>query len=93
MLGKALSGELSCMQICLVYQSSRWDGVLDDNFSYFSSKLYVVTPSLNCLLKTIQMRGQNVRFYAELTKIIPSHHQILPLVYGFMYKISKNLVA
>ena len=24
-------------------------GVFDDNFSYFSLKLYVVTPHLNCL--------------------------------------------
>ena len=48
----------------------------DDNFSYFSSKLYVVTPHLNCL---VQMRGHNLGFYAELTEIIPNYHQILPL--------------
>ena len=35
-----------------------------------------MTPHLNCL-KKIQMRGHNIWFYAELTKIIPNHHQIL----------------
>ena len=48
-------------------------------FSYFSSKPYVVTPHLNGLDETVQMRGHNICFYAELTKIIPSYHQILPL--------------
>ena len=28
-------------------------------FSYFSLKPYVVTPHLNSLLKTVQMRGHN----------------------------------
>ena len=51
----------------------------DDNFSYFSSKLYVVTPHLNCL-KTVQTRDHNICFDAELTKIIPDYHQILPLI-------------
>ena len=41
-----------------------------DNFSYFSMKPYVVTPQLNCLVKMVQMRGHNICFYAELTKII-----------------------
>ena len=29
-------------------------------FSYFSSKPYVVTPHLNRLIKTVQMRGHNI---------------------------------
>ena len=49
-------------------------------FLIFSSKPYVVTPHLNRLVKTVQMRGHNIRFYAELTKIIPNYHQILPLI-------------
>ena len=53
--------------------------IIEDNFSYFSLKLYVVTPHLNHLVKTVQMRGHNICFYAELTKIIPNYHQILPL--------------
>ena len=28
---------------------------------------------------SVRMRGHNVCFYAELTKIIPNYHQILPL--------------
>ena len=55
-------------------------GVFDDNFSYFSPKLYVVTPHLNRLIETVQMRGHNIWFHAELTKIIPNYHQILPLI-------------
>ena len=46
--------------------------IIRDNFSYFSFKLYVVTPHLNRLNKTVQMRGQNICLYAGLTKIIPN---------------------
>ena len=46
--------------------------ITEDNFSYFSLKLYVVTPHLNRLDETVQMRGHNICFYAELTKIIPN---------------------
>ena len=49
-------------------------------FSYFSLKPYVVTPHLNRLVETVQMRGHNICFYAELTKTIPKDHQILPLI-------------
>ena len=56
--------------------------IIKDNFSYFSSKPYVVTPHLNCLVETVQMRGLNICFNAELTKIkiIPNYHQIRPLI-------------
>ena len=47
--------------------SSRQEGVFDDNFSYFS---YVVTPHLNRLADS---------FYAELKKNVPYYYQILPL--------------
>ena len=36
--------------------------IIRDNFSYFSSEPYVVTPHLNCLDETVQMRGYNIRF-------------------------------
>ena len=49
-------------------------------FLIFLLKPYVVTPHLNRLNETVQMRGHNIRFYAELTKIIPNYHQILPLI-------------
>ena len=57
------------------FQSSRYEGVFDDNFSYFSLKPYVVIPHLNHLVKTIQMRGHNICFYAELTKIIAHYEE------------------
>ena len=41
---------------------------------------YVMTPHLNCLIETVQMRGHNICFYAELTKIISNYHKILPLI-------------
>ena len=71
------------------YQSSKYEWVIYDNFSYFSSKPYVVTPHLNRLIETVQMRGHveavqmrghNIWFCAELTNIIPNYHQILPLI-------------
>ena len=40
----------------LVNQSCSQEGVFDDNFSCFSSKPYVVTPHLNRLNETVQMR-------------------------------------
>ena len=63
-----------------VCQSSRAEGIFDDNFAYFSSKPYIVTPHLNRLVETVQMRGHNVCFYEELIKIIPNYHQILHLI-------------
>ena len=41
---------------------------------------YFLTPHLNHLDKTVLMTGNNMWFYAELTKIIPYHHQIPPLI-------------
>ena len=39
------------------------------------------TPHLNRLVETVQMRGHNVCFHAELTKIIPNYQKkILPLI-------------
>ena len=64
----------------LVKQSSSSEGVFDDNFSYISSKPYVVTPHLNRLIETVQMKCHNICLYAELTKIIPNYHKILPLI-------------
>ena len=54
--------------------------IIEDNFSYFSLKPYIVTPHLNHLDETVQMRGHNLCFYAELTKIIHNYHQIAPLI-------------
>ena len=60
----------------LASQSSRLEGVFDDNFSYFPLKPYVVTPHLNHLVETIQnetvqIRSHNIGFYAELNKNYP----------------------
>ena len=56
-------------------------GVFEDNFPYFLSKPFVVTPHLNRLNETVQMRGHNIilSFYTDLTKIVHNYHQILPL--------------
>ena len=43
-------------------QSSRYEGVFDDDFSYFSWEPYVVTPHLNRLIETVQIRGQTYVF-------------------------------
>ena len=46
-----------------------------------------MTPHLNCLNETVQMRTHNISFYAELTKIIPNYHQILLLIWSSAYCI------
>ena len=54
-------------------------------FFYSSLKPYVVTPHLNHLIKTVQMRCHNICFYAELSKLIPNYQQILPLIFSSDY--------
>ena len=71
--------DMSCKMDLDLLQRSRQEGVFDDNFSSFSSKPYVMTPHQNHLSETVQMRGHNICFYAEVTKIIPNYHQILAL--------------
>ena len=53
------------------------EGIVSLAMPCFSSKPYVVTPHLNRLNETVQMRGHNIYFYAELTESIPNYHQIL----------------
>ena len=36
--------------------------IIRDNFYYFCNKTYVVTPHLNRLKETVQMRGHNICF-------------------------------
>ena len=66
--------------IIMHLQSSRLEGVFVNKFSYLSLKSYVVTHHLNRRIEMVQMMGHNIWFYAELTKIIPYCHQILPLI-------------
>ena len=51
--------------------------IIRDNFSYFSLKPYVVTPHLNRLNETVQMRGQNM-FLFIINQVIHNYHQICP---------------
>ena len=37
---------------------------------------YFELSKLSKLFEAVQMRGHNIRFYAELTKIIPNYYQI-----------------
>ena len=39
--------------------------MIRDEVSYFSLKPYAVTPNLNRLFETVQMRGHSICFYAE----------------------------
>ena len=54
--------------------------IIKGYFFLFLIKPYVVTPHLNRLNETVQMRGQNICFYAELTKIVPYYQQLLLLI-------------
>ena len=47
------------------YDRARYDGVFGDNLGYFLlilHKIYVVTPPLNRLDETVQIRGHNIWF-------------------------------
>ena len=48
---------------------------------FFPLKPYVMTPHLNRLNETVQMRGHNICFHSELTKIYPNYQQIVPQIY------------
>ena len=53
----------------------------------------VVTPYLNCIIETFQIRGHNKCFYAELTKINPNYQQILPPSYLELWKLCQIMVS
>ena len=44
--------------------------IIRDNFCFFYIKTYVVTPHLNRLNETVQMRGHNICFRSKIRKII-----------------------
>ena len=44
-------------------------------FLFFSLK-----PYLNRLDETFQIRGHDICLYAEMTRIIPNYHLLLPLI-------------
>ena len=46
-------------------------------------KYYVVTPYLNLLIETVQLRGRNTRFCAGFRKIIHYYHLVLLLNESF----------
>ena len=48
-------------------------GKFKDNFSYFSTKTYVVTTHLNHLAETVLMVGHKICFYGEIRLIIPNY--------------------
>ena len=54
--------------------------IIWDNFSYFPLKLYVVTPHLNRLNETVQMRGHNM-FQCRTKKIYP---KISPITLSYL---------
>ena len=43
-------------------------------------KPYVVTPHLNRLYETVQLKGHNICFNGKLVKIFPHYHHILCLI-------------
>ena len=54
--------------------------IIRDNFCQFCTKTYVVTPHLNCLNETVQMRGHNIWFELEIRKIITQLSSNTPLI-------------
>ena len=54
--------------------------IMRDNFCKFCIKLYVVTPHLNHLKETVQMRGNNMWFESQIMKIIIKYSLLLRAV-------------
>ena len=54
--------------------------IIRDNFCQVCRKVYAVTPHLNRLDETVQMRGHNIWFEREIGKIIPQLSSNTPLI-------------
>ena len=54
----------------------------DDNFSYFSLKPYVVTPHLNRLAETVQMKGHNIYFMQKRQKL-----SLSPNIFSYLERV------
>ena len=48
--------------------------IIEGYFSYFSSKPYIVTPHLNRLDGTVQMRVENICFMQSKTRAVTRQH-------------------
>ena len=55
--------------------------IIQVNFSYFSMKPYVVTPHLNHLVETVQIRGHNMFL---ITRIKKNYPQLLSNTVSFL---------
>ena len=57
--------------------------IIRDNFLH---KTYVMTPHLNHLHKTVQMRGHNIWFWREIRKIIIRYAHLSRALLWFNHK-------
>ena len=66
--------------------------IIRDNFSYFSMKPYDVTPHLNRLIATVQMRSHNITRIAKnypLSSKTPSYLELcIPSTIGLKFCLS-----
>ena len=49
--------------------------------------IFLISHKNHNVVMMVQMRGHNIGFYAELTKIIHNYHPKLPLIYSSVYSI------
>ena len=66
--------------ISIVLDKREYLVIIRDNFVQILVKTYVVTPHLNRLDKTVQMRGHNIWFHSKIRKIIPNYQLIFSLI-------------
>ena len=52
-----------------------------------------MTPHLNRLNETVQMRGHNIHFYAELRKSMPNYHHIYFLLSRAQGPVVQSMVS
>ena len=69
--------------------------IMMDNSCHFCTKTYVVTPHLNRLGETVQMRGHNIWFQAEKRKfiIIPQLSSNTPFYLELCMRNDKELLS
>ena len=61
-----------------------------DNICQFCTKNDVVTPHLNRLVETVQIRGHNIWFQREIRKIIPQLPSNTPLIKTKFFFLTAN---
>ena len=79
---------LSVLYACLIGALNK--GSIRNNYSFSSLKPYVVTPHLNYLVETVQVKGHNICFKQKVSLIIIKY-SLLSIALALTSNLTANL--